>query len=221
MVSDGGPGPSGTLGSHREAVALWVIGSAPQRQLCQHVRMRNRTPEEMQAGLDHILQSPKDDGRLEMVVMRPEENERKILESAELHPDHGVVGDNWATRGSGLTDDGSAHPNMQLNIINARLIGLLAGDRERWALAGDQLYVDFDLSEVNAPPWTQLVIGEAVVEITDQPHRGCAKFSQRFGVEALRWVNSDVGKALHLRGLNARVVQAGTVLPGDRITKRL
>lgn len=179
--------------------------------------MRHRTPEEMQAGLEHIRRSPTDNGRLEMVVIRPAEDERKVLESAQLHPDHGVVGDNWATRGSPATDDGAAHPDMQLNIINSRLIDLLAGTRDRWQLAGDQLFVDFDLSEANTPPWTRLSIGDAIVEITEQPHRGCSKFSQRFGTDALRWVNSDEGKALHLRGLNARVIQAGVVFPGDPI----
>jgi MOSC domain-containing protein YiiM len=129
------------------------------------------------------------------------------------------VGDTWKDRPSTRTDDGTPHPDMQLNAMSARVVAFLAEDPERRALAGDQLYRDLDLSHENLPAGTRLTIGSAVVEVTDQPHTGCAKFTERFGLEALRWVNSDDGKRLRLRGLNAKVVVPGTVRPGDRVEK--
>ena len=126
---------------------------------------------------------------------------------------------NWNQRPSSRTDDGGPHPDMQLNVMNARAVALVAGDRDRWSLAGDQLYVDLDISEANVPPGTQLAIGTAVIEVTDQPHTGCAKFTQRFGLEAHRFVNSRERADLHLRGINAKVVTPGTIRPGDAVTK--
>jgi hypothetical protein len=177
------------------------------------------TTEQLEAGLDFVRQSPKDGGRLEMIVRRPRVEAREVLEEGELDLEMGLVGDNWLERGSGRTADGSAHPDMQLNVINARLLDLVAQDRARWQLAGDQLVVDFDLSEENIPPGTQLAIGSAVIEVTAQPHTGCQKFVARFGREAMLFVNSPVGKQLHLRGINARVVQPGTIRPGDAVRK--
>ena len=133
------------------------------------------------------------------------------LQEGLLDLSEGLVGDNWKTRGSRRTADGSAHPDMQLNVMNARVIALLAQGVERWALAGDQLYIDLDLSFENLPPGTRLALGSAVIEVTGQPHTGCDKFLSRFGVDALKFVNSETGKALRLRGLNAKVVQAGVI----------
>lgn len=177
------------------------------------------TTEQLEAGLGHVRQSPKDEGRLEMIVRRPRLEAREVLEEGELDLEMGLVGDNWLERGSSSTADGSAHPDMQLNVINARLLDLVAQDRARWQLAGDQLVVDFDLSEENIPPGTQLAIGSAVIEVTAQPHTGCQKFVARFGREAMLFVNSPVGKQLHLRGINARVVQPGTIRTGDAVRK--
>jgi MOSC domain-containing protein YiiM len=108
---------------------------------------------------------------------------------------------------------------MQLNVINARLSALVAIDPDRRALAGDQLHVDLDLSEANLPHGTQLTLGSAVIQVTDQPHTGCAQFVERFGRDAMRFVNSPIGRQLRLRGLNAKVVVGGTVSPGDQIWK--
>jgi hypothetical protein len=181
--------------------------------------MSYRTPEELRAGLAEIVSAPKDDGRLELIVRRPAVDEREVLEVGELSLDEGLVGDTWSQRGSRRTDDGSAHPDMQLNIMNARVIALLAPDPDRRPLAGDQLYVDLDLSEENLPAGTRLAIGDAVIEVTDQPHTGCAKFSSRFGPDALRFVNAKENRHLHLRGINARVVQPGTIRRGDAVRK--
>jgi len=174
----------------------------------------------LEAGLAEICNSPRDAGTLDLIVRRPEIDGREILDQAELSIAEGVVGDTWNVRGSGRTDDGSSHPDMQLNIINARLSRLVGGDDDDVrALAGDQLHVDLDISHDNLPAGTQLSIGEAVIEITEQPHTGCAKFAARFGKEALRFVNVGAGKPLRLRGLNARVVVPGTIRRGDTITK--
>jgi hypothetical protein len=182
-------------------------------------RMEHVMGADLEAGLDEIRRSPADEGRLELIVRRPGVNEREILAEGVLDHSDGLVGDTWKRRRSTRTPDGSPHPGMQLNVMNARAAGLIAGSPARWALAGDQLYVDLDLSEANLPAGTLLELGSAVIEITDQPHRGCAKFAARFGQEALRFVNSPVGRELRLRGLNARVVVAGRVRTGDVVAK--
>lgn len=176
---------------------------------------RHATRAELEAGLDEVLRSPKDEGRLELIVRRPRVGAREILESGTLDLARGLVGDDWATRGSRLTPDRRAHPDMQLNLMNARAAQLVAGRRERWALAGDQLYLDLDLSAENLPPGTRLAIGEAIIELTAEPHLGCKKFVSRFGREAMRFVNSELGRRWNLRGVNARVVRGGDVRVGD------
>lgn len=177
------------------------------------------TMAELNTGLDHIRQAPVDEGVLELIVRRPETEEREVLEEGELDLKEGLVGDNWGTRGSSMSDDGKAHPEMQLNIMNARSIAHIAQDRERWQLAGDQLFIDMDISADNMPPGTRLQLGTAIIEITAIPHNGCKKFTERFGMDAMKWVNSEVGKQLHLRGINAKVVQPGTMRPGDTVKK--
>jgi MOSC domain len=177
------------------------------------------TTPQLEAKLDHLRGSPSDHGTVELIVRRPAVGEREVLEEGHLDLAVGLVGDTWSERGSRRTDDGSPHPDMQLNVMNARCIALVAQSSERWPLAGDQLYVELDLSVDNLPPGTRLALGTAVIEVTEQPHRGCAKFTQRFGIDAFRFINSETGRALRLRGLNAKVVVAGTVRRGDRIGK--
>jgi hypothetical protein len=177
------------------------------------------TTEELEAGLDDIYQSPKDDGRINMIVRRPKDDEREVLPEAKLDLVEGLVGDNWKVRGSKKTSDGSAHPEMQLNIMNSRVIALLAQDQDRWQLAGDQLFIDMDLSDTNLPAGTRLSLGTAVIEITAKLHSGCNKFAARFGQDAIKFVNSPLGKELHLRGVNAKVIQPGTIQVGDAVKK--
>jgi hypothetical protein len=181
--------------------------------------VKHLTMEELEAGLDEIRQSPQDEGVLRLIVRRPQTDEREVLEEGELHPVEGLVGDSWKMRGSSRTADGSPHPDTQLNIMNARVAALVAQDKDRWQLAGDQLYIDMDLSEENLPPGTQLAIGSAVIEVTPLPHTGCKKFVSRFGLDAMKFVNSSLGRELHLRGVNARVIQPGMIRVGQVVKK--
>jgi hypothetical protein len=174
---------------------------------------------ELEAGMDHIRQSPKEQGVLKMIVRRPDVDEREVIYEGQLNTTEGLEGDTWKTRGSSHTADGSSNVNAQITVMNARAIALLAQDEGNWPLAGDQLYIDMDLSDDNIPPGTKLAIGSAIIEVSLQPHSGCKKFSSRFGVEAMKFVNSPDGKRLHLRGINTRVVQAGTIRVGDLIKK--
>ena len=181
--------------------------------------MQHLAMDELEAGLETIRQSPKDEGMLALIVRRPEVGEREVLEEGELDLVEGLVGDNWGARSSSRSADGSAHPDMQLNIMNARVIALVAQQKDRWQLAGDQLFLDMDLSAENLPPGTQLAIGSAVIAVTDQPHTGCKKFAARFGLEALKFISTPEGKALQLRGINAKVVQRGAIRVGDMAKK--
>jgi MOSC domain-containing protein len=182
-------------------------------------RVRHLSTQEIEAGLEEIKQSPKDDGVLHLIVRRPRIGAREILGEAELDTTAGLVGDSWSQRKSSRTADGSPHPDMQLNVINARTIALLAQTEERWPLAGDQLFIDLDLSEQNLPAGTRLALGTAVIEVTSQPHTGCGKFVERFGADAMQFVNSPTGRSLRMRGLNAKVVRAGRIRTGDLVRK--
>jgi hypothetical protein len=182
--------------------------------------VKHLTMDALAAGLERIRQSPKDEGPLELIVRRLRAGEREVLVEGELDPVAGLVGDTWRTRGSSRTPDGSSHPDMQLNIMNSRVIALVAQNKDRWQLAGDQLFVDMDLSTDNVPPGTRLALGSAIIEITAQPHTGCNRFVARFGPDAGRFVNSPVGRQLQLRGVNAKVVQRGVIRIGD-VTKKM
>lgn len=170
---------------------------------------------ELELGVEHILATPKDDGELHLIVQRPDIDQRETPQQARLDVDQGLVGDNWLARGSRHMPEGVADPEMQLNIMNTRVVHAVAGAEDRWALAGDQLIIDMDLSPENLPPGTQLQLGDAVIEITEPPHTGCKKFAARFGVEAMVFVNSGRGKKLNFRGINAKVVTSGDIRVGD------
>jgi MOSC domain-containing protein YiiM len=167
---------------------------------------------ELEEGLAHILRSPRDEGRLELVVRRPAVDEREVVTEARIDPGSGLEGDSWSSRKNPSFD-------AEVTLMNARCVALLAGDRDRWPLAGDQLYVDLDLSESNLPVGSRLRIGSVLLEVSSKPHRGCKKFAARFGDDALGFVNSEEGRAARLRGLNARVVTGGSVREGDLVTK--
>jgi MOSC domain-containing protein YiiM len=175
--------------------------------------MLQLTREELEAGLKAILEAPKDGGILHQIVRRPRANEREMLGEGALNPEEGLAGDSWRHRGH------APHPDVQLTLMGSRTIGLIAQEAARWALAGDQLFVDLDLSVANLPPGTRLSVGAAVIEISEEPHTGCAKFVSHFGVDAMKFVNSPEGRRLRLRGLYARVVRAGAIRVGDLVCK--
>lgn len=175
--------------------------------------MKHFSISELEAGIDRVIDVPSDTGVLSLIVRRPAEGEREVLESGQLDLADGLVGDRWSL-------DGILDTVNQVNVMSARAISLIAGDSERWQLAGDQLYVDFDISEDNLPAGSRLAIGETVIEVSSTPHTGCQKFSRRFGVDALRFVNSEAGRKLRLRGLNASVVVPGTIRRGDPVRKQ-
>jgi MOSC domain-containing protein YiiM len=171
------------------------------------------------AALPALKKAPSDNGTVEMICRRPGTGDRELVSSATLDAEAGLVGDNWFRRGSSRTPDHRAHPDMQLTIMNARAIALVARSRDRWPLAGDQIFADLDLSVANLPPGARLQLGDAIIQITHPPHLGCAKFHARFGPDALAFVNSEEGRALRLRGVNARIVTGGLARVGDRIQK--
>lgn len=175
---------------------------------------------ELAAGLDLVLDSPKDHGRVEMIVARPSEGERRVLDDGVFNPENGLEGDTWRIRASTRDPHGEVDPDRQVTVINRRFLELIAaGDKQRWPQAGDQLVVDLDLSVENLRPGDRLEAGTAVFRVTAVPHSGCAKFSRRFGVEAVKFANSAEGKRLRLRGMYLKVVRPGTVRVGDAILK--
>jgi hypothetical protein len=191
----------------------------PPRATSEHHSVPPRPARDFDAHLADILAAPTQVGRLELIVGRPGEGQRVLLDPASLDLALGLVGDNWRARGSNQTVDGGADPEAQVTVVNTRALRAIEPDRPRWPLAGDQLYVDFNLSIETLPPGSRLAIGSALIEVTPKPHAGCAKYSARFGSDALRWINSPVGRANRLRGLNARILIGGVVRTGDLIRR--
>jgi MOSC domain-containing protein YiiM len=191
-----------------------LMESRQNMRVLQHAELTH-----LEESLDHIRAAPADGGTVQLIVRRPAVDEREVVTEALLDVYEGLQGDTWLARGSSRTPDGGPNPDAQLTLMNARAAAAMAGDRERWPLAGDQLYVDLDISRANLPPGSRIQIGSAVIEFSEPPHTGCAKFSARFGVDALKFVNSEMGRELRLRGANCRVVEAGTVRTGDAIRK--
>ena len=183
------------------------------------VAIQHLSTTELEAGLDDIRDAPKDAGVVHLIVRRPETLEREILDEGQLDTVEGLVGDNWKARGSGQTADGSADPECQITIMNSRVTQLVAQDKDRWHLAGDQFYVEMDISKENLPAGTRLAIGDAVLEVSAKPHTGCGKFVERFGADAMKFVNSAVGREMCLRGINTWVIQSGAVSVGDTVRK--
>ena len=181
--------------------------------------MDHLSTEQLEAGLDDVLRSPTNRGPVRLIVRRPAVDEREVVAEGALDTQAGLIGDTWRLRSSTRTKDRSPHPDMQLTVMNSRAALLVARSPDRRQLAGDQLYADLDLSVANLPAGTRLALGTAVIEVTSQPHLGCAKFAARFGEDALRFVNSRIGRELRLRGLNAKILVSGIVSAGDEIRK--
>jgi MOSC domain-containing protein YiiM len=192
-----------------------TIKASVAEQFAEHVPHHRRLAEIERAAAE-MGSSPSDNGTVEMIVCRPALYERSVLQEGVLDTIHGLRGDSWETRSR---SDGGADSLRQITVMNSRALASIAGERERWQLAGDQLIVDFDLSMDSLPAGTRLQIGEAVTEVTEPPHTGCAKFAGRFGAEALAWANGRQGRLQRRRGMYVRVLESGTVRTGDVIRK--
>jgi hypothetical protein len=195
-----------------------TIKPSVAERFAQHVPY-HRPRAEIERAAAALGSSPTEYGVIEMIICRPARYERRVLDEGILEVAHGLLGDNWEVRGSTNTPDGRADPLRQVTVMNSRALASVAGERDRWELAGDQLIVDLDLSMVNLPAGTQLQIGEAVAEVTEPPHTGCAKFAGRYGVDALAWVSDRAGRQQRRRGMHVQVLRSGTVRPGDSIRK--
>lgn len=184
------------------------------------MEVTNLNLEQLWDGLKQLDPFPTNNGTIEMIVRRPQTEKRETVEQAELDTTKGLVGDNWLARGSSSTPDGSANPQAQITLMNSDVINVITnGDQSRWELAGDQIFVDFDLSQDNLPAGSRIKMGEATLEISELPHTGCGKFARRFGAYARKFVMTEKGKSLRLRGVNASVVEGGTINTGDTIVK--
>ena len=181
--------------------------------------IEHATVDELSEKMDWLLESPKDGGVVRGIVVRPYTDERKELKQARLSPEGGVEGDRWASTAQRKLKDGRLNPDVQVTLTNARLIEVLAKDRANWSLSGDQLYVDMDLSMENLQPGQRLAIGTTVLEISEVPHRGCSKYTSRFGKAAFDLVDSARGRELRFRGVYAQIVTEGTLALGDQIRK--
>lgn len=181
--------------------------------------MQHVTAQEIERRMSWVLDSPRDNGVVQLIVVRPQTDQRTVIDRAHFSPETGVAGDNWQHDCWKKLSDGHSDPDVQVAIMNARMIEVLASDPAHWPLAGDQLFVDFDLSTSNLSPGDQLKVGGAILEITAEPHRGCRKFKQRFGDHALHCVNSTQGDSHRLRGVYAKIIVAGNVETGDVISK--
>jgi hypothetical protein len=180
----------------------------------------HRTYDQLAAELDFLRAVPTTVGTLELVVRRPKPAQRDVLDEGVLDVDLGLVGDGWLARARSRAIADGRHFQSQITVMSSRMVGLLDDDVAEQALAGDQLYVDLDISQTNLPAGSRLAVGaEAVLEISAKPHTGCAKFTRRFGEDAVAFVNSETGRELRLRGLNARIVTGGTIRPGDKVTR--
>jgi hypothetical protein len=174
---------------------------------------------ELEAGLPPIQDAPRDHGVVRGIVIRPASDQRLSLTRCDFSLAGGVHGDAWARGCWKSLPDGRPDPDVQVAIMNSRAIALIARDPGCSPLAGDNLFADFNLSRESLFAGQQLAVGTVILEITDVPHNGCSKFAERFGADAVKFVNSEAGKRLRLRGVYARVVQDGTVSVGDVIRK--
>ncbi|MBF0544954.1 MAG: MOSC domain-containing protein [Candidatus Riflebacteria bacterium] len=177
--------------------------------------VKHLSTSELEAGLDEISQSPSNNGLLKLIVRRPQNGQREEISEGKLDSKDGLIGDNWIDRASSRKTDGGLKSETQLTIINARLIDLIAQNKDRWQLSGDQLFIDMNLSEENLPSGTRVLIGSAGIEISSAPHTGCKKFVEWFGLDAMNFVNSPLGRKLNLRGLHAKVIKSGSIKVGD------
>ena len=188
--------------------------------LIEQSEIRHLSIDELRTHVPAIRSAPADQGTVRLIVRRPAVGQREVLDVGEFTPAEGLVGDSWKARSCSRSADRSPHPEMQITLMGIRAVAAICPDDTRWPLAGDQVFVDLDLTYDNLPPGTVLAMGDLELEVTEQLHTGCGKFVERFGVDAMKWVNSPEGRALNLRGIYAKVITPGRTRPGDTITVR-
>ena len=158
--------------------------------------------------IDALPAPPRDRGHLALLVARLPDGRHDTPHAARLAPEEGLPGDRW--------ERCDGRPESQLAVMRVDVATLLANG-QALSLFGDNLLVDLDLSDENLPTGTRLRLGGALLEVTPEPHNGCAKFRQRFGGDALRLTAEKPRRHQHLRGIYLRVVEAGDVAVGDPI----
>lgn len=164
--------------------------------------------------IQRLPTSPKEVGRVEGLVIRPEgsgEGERQRVESVVVVPGSGVEGDRWAASPYAIAGN-------EVSLINIHLLRALTdGDEEHGALSGDNLQVDLELSKENLPVGTRLSIGGAVLEVSDVEHRPCRPFIERFGKTSTKRVARANRLGLRGRGVLCHVRVGGEIALGDAI----
>ena len=181
---------------------------------------RVQSLDQLMAQLPGVIEAaPKDTGTLDMIISRPDHGMRTQPQSVEVTAKSGVAGDHWSKGCWSSLSDGSPNPDVQICMMMSGVIGAIAGDRANWPAAGDNFFLDMDLTPANMPPGTRFAIGTAEFVVTDEPHNGCQSFIDRYGRDACLFVNTGRGKSLRLRGIYARVTKDGTVSVGDTVRK--
>jgi hypothetical protein len=180
---------------------------------------KHRTRAEIEAGIGPVLQSPAEGAAVEALFSRPAPGKRLDLPALEVSVSGGIAGDHWSLGCWKTLPDGSPDPDVQVSLMNRRMLHLIAGARDNWARAGNNIIVDMDLSIDNLPIGQRLRVGTAELEIGPVANTGCDFFIERYGRDACVFVNTGIAKQKRLRGVYARVVKDGQIRIGDIIRK--
>ena len=180
---------------------------------------RFATFELLSARRSWVLDAPKDNAPILTLCVRPAEGERRFVQTMQLDPERGVVGDRWLTKTWMRLSDGRPDPRIQVCIMGSRLLELVRREGADSMYPGDNVIADMDFSEANLPVGQHLQLGTAIIEVSDVFNSACSKWQQRYGADALTWINLPENKPHRLRGILARVVRAGEVHLTDSIRK--
>ena len=81
-----------------------------------------RSLEQLERGLDNIRAAPSATGHVALIVCRPGIEQRQVIETGELTLEQGLLGDNWKVKPCSSAPAGAGHPDMQLTLMNVRVI---------------------------------------------------------------------------------------------------
>jgi len=175
--------------------------------------------ESLEARKPWVLDAPKDNAPVLSLCIRPAEGERRFVERIRFDPQAGVVGDRWRWKAWMHLPDGRPDPRIQVCMLGTRVLQLVRREGSSMIHPGDTVIADMDFSEANLPAGQRLQLGSAVLEVSDVFNTGCAKWQERYGPAALRWINRPGNRALRLRGILARVVAPGEATLNDTLRK--